>query len=132
MRTKKTRGQGKRTAADRERHRQIREQYKDCPSQQELLATGDYEGPAPLGVFLEMRLAVAELRKARVAARLSLTQVAQRSGIDKTALIRLEKGLQANPTVETLCRYAAAVGKRMAWHRADEANFPALDKGQVS
>src|SRR5260370_12082217 len=71
-----------------------------------------------------MRLAVAELRKARSAAGLSLTQVADRSGIDKAALSRLERGLQPNPTIETLCRYAAALGKRMVWQLADDPNFP--------
>src|SRR5438128_725383 len=104
-------GKRKPTAAEQERHRRIREKYQHRPSQQELLASGDYEGPAPLGVFLEMRLAVAELRKARISAGLSLTQAAERSGIDKAALSRLERGLQPNPTVETLCRYAAALGK---------------------
>jgi DNA-binding XRE family transcriptional regulator len=120
MSTKQTGVKANRTAKDRERHRRLREKYKDRPSQEELLATGDFEGPAPLGVFLEMRLAVAELRKARISAGLSLSQLADRSGIDKAALSRLERGLQANPTVETLCRYAAALGKRMAWQLAED------------
>src|SRR5262249_12024721 len=43
------------------------------------------------------------------------TQVAEKSGIDKAALSRLETGRQINPTVATLARYAKAVGKRFRW-----------------
>src|SRR6202007_951399 len=92
MNTERSHGKAKRTAEDRERHRRIREKYKQRPSQEELLATGDYEGPVPLGLFLEMRLAGAELRKSRIAAGLTLNQLAQRSQIDKAALSRLERG----------------------------------------
>ena len=62
---------------------------------------------------------LAELKTARTAAGLSLADVAERSGIDKAALSRLENGIQANPTVETLLRYAAAVGKRLRWTLED-------------
>jgi DNA-binding XRE family transcriptional regulator len=120
MKAEHAREKVKRTSEERERHRRLREKYKNRPSQEALLATGDFEGPAPLGIFLDMRLAVAELRKARMAAGLTLTQLADRSGIDKAALSRLERGLQVNPTIETLCRYAAGLGKRMAWQLADD------------
>jgi transcriptional regulator with XRE-family HTH domain len=49
---------------------------------------------------------------AREQAGLSLTDVADRSGIDKAALSRLENGLYSNPTINTLARYAKAIGKR--------------------
>jgi transcriptional regulator with XRE-family HTH domain len=124
MSTNQVDGKTKRTMADRQRYRRLREKFKHRPSQEELLATGDYEGPAPLGVFLEMRLAAAGLRRARLAASLSLAQVAERSGIDKAALSRLERGLQPNPTVDTLCRYAAALGKRLAWQLVDDPDVP--------
>lgn len=53
------------------------------------------------------------LRGHREQAGLSLTDVAERSGIDKAALSRLETGWQPNPTLNTLARYARAIGKRL-------------------
>ena len=47
--------------------------------------------------------------------------VAERSGIDKAALSRLENGVHDNPTVETLMRYATAIGKRLTWKLEDLA-----------
>jgi transcriptional regulator with XRE-family HTH domain len=37
----------------------------------------------------------------------------ERSGIDRVALSRLENNEEDNPTLDTLERYAAAVGKEM-------------------
>jgi DNA-binding XRE family transcriptional regulator len=52
------------------------------------------------------------LRQRREQAGLSLTDVADRSGIDKASLSRLENGWYSNPTMNTLARYARAIGKR--------------------
>ncbi|MBL8792585.1 MAG: helix-turn-helix transcriptional regulator [Planctomycetia bacterium] len=60
-----------------------------------------------------MRLLLQELKKAREAAGLSLAEVQERSGMDKATLSRLENGHTENPTLETLLRYAKAVGKRL-------------------
>lgn len=110
------------TAEDRARHKAIREQFqKEKPSLQELVAAGDATAPIPLGLHIELRLALQELKKAREAAGLSLADVAERSGIDKAALSRLENGVHDNPTVDTLTRYATAVGKRLVWSLQDLA-----------
>lgn len=53
------------------------------------------------------------LRRHREQAGLSLGDVADRSGIDKASLSRLENGWYPNPTVNTLARYARAIGKRL-------------------
>ena len=53
------------------------------------------------------------LRQHREQAGLSLGDVAERSGIDKASLSRLENGWYPNPTVSTLARYARAIGKRL-------------------
>ena len=53
------------------------------------------------------------LRQRREEAGLSLTDVAERSGIDKASLSRLENGWYPNPTLNTLARYARAIGKRL-------------------
>ena len=66
-------------------------------------------------------VALHDLKTTRNAAGLSLADVAERSGIDKAALSRLENGVHDNPTVETLMRYAAAVGKKLVWKLEDLA-----------
>src|SRR5215212_10155364 len=99
------------TPEDRARHKAIREKFqRERPTHQELIESGEYIGPIPHGVYLELRAALHDLKKAREAAGLSLADVAERSGIDKAALSRLENGVHDNPTVETLMRYAAALG----------------------
>jgi len=54
-----------------------------------------------------------DLRRTREQAGLSLSRLAELSGIDKAALSRLESGRHSNPTLDTLARYARAVGKRL-------------------
>ncbi|HEY1376517.1 MAG TPA: helix-turn-helix transcriptional regulator [Gemmataceae bacterium] len=104
------------TPEDRARHKAVREKFqRERPTLGQLVASGEYVGPIAQGVVLDLLQALAELKKARTAAGLSLADVAERSGIDKAALSRLENGIQANPTVETLSRYAAALGKRLRW-----------------
>ena len=55
----------------------------------------------------------AQLKAAREAKGLSLADVTELTGMDRSALSKLETGQRANPTVETLVRYAEAVGKRV-------------------
>ena len=43
-----------------------------------------------------------------------------RSGIDRASACRLENGLDANPTIKTLERYAKALGKKLLIVLADE------------
>ena len=45
--------------------------------------------------------------------RLTLKEVSVRAGIDQAALSRLETGMNGNPTLETLYRIAAALGKEI-------------------
>ena len=59
------------------------------------------------------------LRRRREQAGLSLGDVADRSGIDKASLSRLENGWYPNPTVNTLARYARAIGKRLVLELED-------------
>jgi DNA-binding XRE family transcriptional regulator len=61
-----------------------------------------------------------QLKLAREAKGLSLTDMTQRTGMDRSALSKLETGQRSNPTVETLVRYAEAVGKRLVVSLADE------------
>jgi transcriptional regulator with XRE-family HTH domain len=54
-----------------------------------------------------------QLKAAREAKGLSLSDLTELTGMDRSALSKLETGQRANPTVETLVRYAEAVGKRL-------------------
>ena len=54
-----------------------------------------------------------QLKAAREAKGLSLADVTELTGMDRSALSKLETGQRANPTVETLVRYAEAVGKHL-------------------
>lgn len=104
------------TAEDRARHKAIRERFKTRPTIEELVASGELSGETmPLGDYLSLIEAVAALKQAREAAGLSLTDVAERCGIDRAALSRIESGQHRNPTVSTLQRYARALGLRWVW-----------------
>jgi transcriptional regulator with XRE-family HTH domain len=67
---------------------------------------------------------IMSLRRERERLGLSLSDVAERAGIDKGALSRLENGQQLNPTVNTLTRYVRALGKSMAWMLDGNRNCP--------
>src|SRR3954447_25016369 len=60
-----------------------------------------------------------QLKAAREAKGLSLSDLTELTGMDRSALSKLETGQRTNPTVETLVRYAEAVGKRLVVSLAD-------------
>jgi ribosome-binding protein aMBF1 (putative translation factor) len=60
-----------------------------------------------------------QLKAAREAQGLSLADVTERTQMDPSAISKLETGQRPNPTVETLVRYAEAVGKRLVVTLAD-------------
>jgi DNA-binding XRE family transcriptional regulator len=113
------------TAADRARHRAIRRELQHCPTQEELEAGGSHEGPIKSGAYFRVRILIHELKKAREAAGLTLAAVSKRTGMDQATLSRLENGRQPNPTVDTLWRYARAVGRELVLtHTRAQAEKP--------
>jgi len=60
-----------------------------------------------------------QLKAAREAKGLSLADLTELTGMDRSALSKLETGQRSNPTVATLVRYAEAVGKRLVVSLAD-------------
>ncbi len=62
---------------------------------------------------------LSQLRAAREAMGLRLADITDLTGMDRSALSKLETGQRANPTVETLVCYAEAVGKRIVVSLAD-------------
>lgn len=67
----------------------------------------------------QLEVLLEQLRAAREAKGLSLSKLTEMTGMDRSALSKLETGQRANPTVETLVRYAEAVGKRLVVSLAD-------------
>ena len=85
-----------------------------------------FSDPSALGDHLDFALFLAMARKAREDRGLTLSEVADRMGVDHAAVSRLETGKQANPTVNTVMRYVEAIGLRVAWGLADrdDASIP--------
>ena len=108
------------TPEDRARHRAIRETFKGKPTLEELVGRGELSGkPMTLGAYLNLRLLVGNLRKLREQVQLTLGDVAERTGMDKSMLSRLENGHVANPGIETISRYLDALDKVLEWRVAD-------------
>jgi DNA-binding XRE family transcriptional regulator len=102
------------TARQRAEHRRIRALFRDWhPGPEELIASGVGAEFRLSGEYPHLRPFLAELKAFREQAGLSLSDVSRRCGIDKAALSRLENGQNPNPTLDTLWRYAAALGRRL-------------------
>jgi ribosome-binding protein aMBF1 (putative translation factor) len=63
----------------------------------------------------ELLAALAGLRRERERQGLSLTDLAERTGIDRATISKLETGKIANPTVGTLRTLARALGRKLTW-----------------
>jgi len=101
----------KTTAEERQRHAKIREQIAEELPEIKARARAKLELVRKEGTPL--RQVLAALRAERERQGLSLADINQRTGIDRAALSRLENNEAANPTLNTLERYADAVGKQM-------------------
>jgi ribosome-binding protein aMBF1 (putative translation factor) len=75
--------------------------------------------PRLMGAAAERKRLLRELAAARRAAGFTQTDVAARMKTSASAVARLEQG-EMNPTVATLQRFAAAVGKRIDWRLVRE------------
>src|SRR5713101_2172131 len=89
------------------RQRAMREQV--AQSKAELIA----RGRRGKGRHIMMKEPLAPLKAIREALGLSLADIKASTGIEKSNLSRLENDSLANPTIDTLCRYAEAVGKEI-------------------
>ena len=74
----------------------------------------------PQAVDPELAKALSAHRAERERQGLSLSDVSERSGIDRTTLSKLETGKVPNPTVSTLRALARALNKRLSWLLIDE------------
>lgn len=95
------------TAEDRERRRKVRELFRDKPTIDQLVASGELSGSTvPMGLYLELQQLLNDLKAARAAKQLSLADLAERTGMDKAVLSKLENGQHGIPTLPSLARYA--------------------------
>jgi DNA-binding XRE family transcriptional regulator len=96
----------------RSRAAETRAKLSHKPNPSDLLTPEEMADGAPF--YFELRACIAELKKAREAAGLTLTQVAEKTGLAAETLCRLETGMVTNPTWKTLGLFAAAVGCRLS------------------
>jgi DNA-binding Xre family transcriptional regulator len=95
------------TAEEAAKYKAIRSQVaEELPD----LIARHHERVAALDQLQELFM---QLKAAREAKGMSLADLTELTGMDRSALSKLETGQRANPTVETLVRYAEAVGKRL-------------------
>ena len=105
-----------RSPEERNRLAEIRARFqRERPGLHELLASGDATEVVFHGEYLDLLTMLATLKKHREAQGLSLADVADRSGVDRPAISRLENGQYLNPTMDTLYRYAKAVGAEIGF-----------------
>ena len=108
----------RKTPTERARERKRRDKLqKEKPSLEDLVHTGDCDPDTvmTMGMYFDVQGALQGLKRERERCGLSIGDVANRSGLDRAVVSRLENGKQDNPTVATLMRYAAAIGKRFVW-----------------
>ena len=89
----------------------VQQKYRGKPGLKSLLESGDYTEPMPTADYVQLTKVMASLKRARGELKISLNELAQRTGIDKAAISKLENGVFDNPTIGTIQRYAQAIGK---------------------
>lgn len=101
------------TSEEAAKYRKTREQVaEELP---ELIAR-HHQRAADLEQLAEL---VQQLKAARKKRGLRLSDMTELTGMDRSSLSKLETGQRSNPTVDTLVRYAQAVGKRLVVSLAD-------------
>ena len=114
------------TAEQQAAHRVIREQFgreKKGPFLRALISSGeiDPDSVTTVGDHEDFQKMISHLKEERKRLNLNLKDVAERMGskMDVPALSRLENGENANPTINTVARYARSLGKRIKWEFED-------------
>lgn len=87
---------------------------KERPGPDELIDRGELDELVPQAQYLEVRAIGTRFRRIREGMGLSLTDLSERSGLTRAAISRLENGWNLNPTLETLFRYAEALGVKVS------------------
>jgi hypothetical protein len=102
------------TQAERTRHAEVRRQIEQ--EKGDLIA----QGRRVKLRHKRLREAVEVLKSTRETLGLTLADIKERTGIEKGNLSRLENTPNPNPTIDTLIRYADAVGKELVIELVDK------------
>ena len=106
------------TAKETEKYREIRQKISaELP---DLIARHRSRSSAHNSALAQLSDLLKELKEAREERDLSLSELTELTGMDRSAISKLESGQRPNPTVETLIRYAEAVGKRLVLSLTEE------------
>lgn len=106
--------------AERRKYGELRERVES--EREEILSEARRRKHAHDAVAAELRHPFRLLKGERHAQGLSLADMQERTGMSRSAISRLENDESANPTIETLTRYAEALGKRISITLTDEAS----------
>lgn len=101
----------KATKEEQERHKRIREDIQEELPAITRRAQQKLAEALQRGIALQHTMVV--LKAERVKQGLSLADIQARTGMERSTLSRLENQEEANPTVNTLTRYAEAIGKKV-------------------
>jgi DNA-binding XRE family transcriptional regulator len=116
------------TSEQRESHKAIRERFRhERPSPDELIEQGELDELVPQGQFMELARLVGQIKRERERKGLSLTDVSEASGLTRPAISRIENGWNVNPTLDTLFRYAAAVGLHIGMAASEQTRSRATE-----
>jgi hypothetical protein len=74
----------------------------------------------PLHADAALMATLAAMRGERERQGLSLTDMMEKTKLDRATISKLENGKIPNPTYQTMRIYAAALGKRIAWRLEDQ------------
>ncbi len=105
------------TEEEKERHKRIREQVQEELPDIKKRAKLKLDEAIQNGIAIQHTMSV--LKAERMKKGLSLSNMKERTGIERSTLSRLENNEEGNPTVNTLARYAEAVGKKVLVVLAD-------------
>ena len=111
------------TVEEQERHKRIREHIQEELPDIKQRAKQKLAEAMQRGIAIQHTMAV--LKSERVKKGLSLSDMKERTGIERSTLSRLENNAAANPTINTLTRYADAVGKKVFVVLADTDDIEA-------
>lgn len=105
--------------------RAVRERYqREKPSPDAALTASGHPELLPLGEVLFLHDVLALLKRERERQSLTLAEMEERTGIAQAALSRLETGKAANPTIDTIYRISAALGKSVGCFLRDAPPLP--------
>ena len=94
--------------------------------------SGPSADAVPMGRVMQLRRLGSELRKERERRGLTQAQLAAKIGMDEPAISRIEKGLNLNPTLDTLNRIAAGLGKKIEVVLSDEPTTEAASRKRLA